>query len=193
MEIHEQFLSDTMQSSEDYHLAVVGSYRRGSESSGDIDVLIRIPSCISSKDAITVFHRYIDSLVMVGYIQEILAKGDHKCMAICRLGKGRARRLDLLLTPDAEYSYALLYFTGSDRFNVAFRQHALDKGFTLNEKGLVELKRERGGVGVGLKPRIKRAIPYMESEKDIFEFLGLRYIKPSQRIDARQIIPSLEE
>jgi DNA polymerase/3'-5' exonuclease PolX len=71
----------------------------------------------------------------------------------------------------------------------------LDKGFTLNEKGLVELKRERGGVGVGvgLKTRIKRAIPYMESEKDIFEFLGLRYIKPSQRIDARQIIPSLEE
>ena len=32
-----------------------------------------------------------------------------------------------------QYYFGTLYFTGSDMFNKAMRQHALDKGFTLNE------------------------------------------------------------
>ena len=91
--------------------------------------------------------------------------------------QGKARRLDLLMTPDEEYAYAILYFTGSDRFNVAFRQYALDKGYTLNEHKLTTF---REGVS---QP------PYMKTEKDIFKFLGLRYIEPSKRVDGNQIIP----
>jgi DNA polymerase/3'-5' exonuclease PolX len=112
-----------------------------------------------------------------GYIEEILALGEHKCMAISRMYKGKARRLDLLMTPDEEYAYAILYFTGSDKFNVAFRQYALDKGYTLNEHALTPIKE-------GVKE-----VPYMKNEKDIFRFLGLRYIEPSKRIDGNQIIP----
>jgi DNA polymerase/3'-5' exonuclease PolX len=97
-------------------------------------------------------------------------------MAISRMYKGKARRLDLLMTPDEEYAYAILYFTGSDRFNVAFRQYALDKGYTLNEHTLTPIKE-------GVKE-----VPYMKTEQDIFKFLGLRYIAPAYRVDGNQII-----
>jgi DNA polymerase/3'-5' exonuclease PolX len=101
---------------------------------------------------------------------------DRKYLAIGRMYNGKARRLDLLMTPDEEYAYAILYFTGSDRFNVAFRQYALDKGYTLNEHALTPI---RAGVPT---------VPYMKTEKDIFKFLGLRYIDPSKRVDGNQII-----
>lgn len=80
------------------------------------------------------------------------------------------------MTPDEEYAYSLLYFTGSDRFNVAFRQYTLQKGYTLNEHRLTPLNDD-----VPIPP-------YMTSEKDIFRFLKLRYIDPSQRVDNKQII-----
>ena len=81
------------------------------------------------------------------------------------------------MTPDNEYAYALLYFTGSDKFNVAFRQYATNKGYTLNEHTLTPLRSDLP------------VPPYMENEKDIFNFLGLRYIEPSRRVDEKQIIP----
>jgi len=150
MEKHEAILKGVIPEME-----LVGSFRRGAESSGDIDVLI--------KGDLT---RYVKTLKDMGYIKEILALGKHKCMAISKIGK--ARRLDILLAED--YPYALLYFTGSDKFNIAFRQYALTKGYTLNEHSFT--------------PKVS-----LKTEKDIFTFLGLRYIEPSKRVDANQIIP----
>jgi DNA polymerase/3'-5' exonuclease PolX len=80
------------------------------------------------------------------------------------------------MTPDHEYATALLYFTGSDRFNVAFRQHALNRGYTLNEHALKPLT------------EVSTSPPYFATENDIFRFLGLRYIEPSHRVDSNQII-----
>lgn len=159
----------------DYEIEIVGSYRREAITSGDIDVLIRVPSNVNSKTAKKNLALYVKALEDAGYIKEILALGEHKCMAISKTDVV-ARRLDLLMTPDEEYAYALLYFTGSDRFNVAFRQYALDNGYSLNEHTLT---RVREGV---------KEVPYMESEKDIFKFIGLRYIESSKRIDGKQII-----
>ena len=156
---------------------IVGSFRREAVTSGDIDVLIRIPKNASKKEIKENLARYVKSLKDNNYIEEILALGEHKCMAISRIPGGKARRLDLLMTPDEEYAYAILYFTGSDRFNVAFRQHALETGYTLNEH---TLKPIREGV---------RPIPYMKTEQDIFKFLRLRYVEPSQRVDGNQIQP----
>lgn len=181
---------------EDYETEIVGSFRREAANSGDIDVLIRVPSDVDIKTSKESLSLYVEMLKGFGYIEEVLAIGEHKCMAISRIDEnlqtemndrkylaisrmynGKARRLDLLMTPDEEYAYAILYFTGSDRFNVAFRQYALDKGYTLNEHTLTPI---RAGV---------KEVPYMKTEKDIFKFLGLRYIDPSKRIDHNQIIP----
>ncbi len=161
----------------EYETEIVGSFRRQAETSGDIDVLLRVPPGTTKQTVKKHLSLYVQSLLEHSYIEEILALGEHKCMAICRLANGKARRLDLLMTPDEEYAYSILYFTGSDRFNVAFRQYCLDKGYTLNEHTLTPI---RGDVP---------PVPYMKTELDIFKFLRLRYIEPSKRIDGNQIIP----
>lgn len=177
MEEHYKILLDLKPDTmTDYEIEIVGSYRREVNTSGDIDVLIRNPNGINSKTAKKNLALYVKALEEAGYIKEILALGEHKCMAISKTDVV-ARRLDLLMTPDEEYAYALLYFTGSDRFNVAFRQYALDKGYSLNEHMFTKMRDD------------VKEVPYMESEKDIFKFIGLRYIEPSKRIDGNQIIP----
>ena len=160
----------------EYDTEIVGSFRREAANSGDIDVLIRVPFNVDAKTAKDNLALYVKMLEGFGYIEEILALGEHKCMAISRMYNGKARRLDLLMTPDEEYAYAILYFTGSDLFNVAFRTYCENKGYKLNEHTLTPI---RAGVPT---------VPYMKTEKDIFKFLGLRYIDPSKRIDGNQII-----
>lgn len=149
---------------------IVGSFRRGAETSGDIDMLI-------CGECPTILDIFVKELVDIGYIHAILAKGDKKCLAISALPRLPARRLDILLTPAAEYSYAILYFTGSDKFNVAFRQVALDRGYTLNEHGM--------------KPLISGEVPSvpteMQTERNIFHFLRILYVPPEKRRDGGQI------
>jgi DNA polymerase/3'-5' exonuclease PolX len=108
---------------------------------------------------------------------DILGLGEKKCMAYVKLNsKSKVRRLDLLITPEKEYPYAILYFTGSDLFNVAFRKYVLTKKYTINEHTM--------------KPKLEDIIdvPTMKSEEEIFEFLNLQYVEPSERKDQTSII-----
>lgn len=149
---------------------LVGSFRRGAEDSGDIDVLVGYRD-IPHTDAIANFKKIIDSLKGEGYITDVLASGEKKFMGVCQLDSTKpARRLDMLLTPPSEYPYALLYFTGSDKYNIRVRKHALENGYTLNEHGMK-------GIREGMEEP-----PVMASERDIVSFLGLPYVAPEQRM-----------
>jgi DNA polymerase beta len=161
-------------------ITVVGSYRRGAETSGDVDVLLRVPSAWTSLMCATYLHTFVMAMETAGYIEYILALGDKKCMGIARLpshdGKDyKARRVDFLITPEHEYACALLYFTGSDMFNVAFRQRALQKGYTLNEHSMTPMKLPDGTYAP--------APPPFHTEQDIFRFLSLQYVEPSKRVE----------
>lgn len=151
------------------HGVVVGSFRREAETSGDIDMLLAFPPDVSLAKQKKRFDEFIETLKTEGYIKDILAQGTKKCMAVVALPGKKVRRLDLLLTPHDEYAYSILYFTGSDKFNVAFRKHALSKGYTLNEHRM--------------KPTDDKtpAAPPMSTEEDIFRFLGLQYVEPKGR------------
>jgi DNA polymerase/3'-5' exonuclease PolX len=152
-------------------MVVVGSYRRGLPNSGDFDVMITSRS-LTELVAASHFQQFIDLLAEEGYLRGEFARGEHKFMGVCRLPRYQTHRhIDLLLCKPEEYWYTILYFTGSDVFNVSMRRHALTKGYSLSEHGL---KRVRDGVP---------APPVMNSEKDIFDFLGLEYVKPSDRIN----------
>lgn len=175
MQEHEDILNQLIPDGSDFQIELAGSYRREAETCGDIDVIIRIPKGTSENDAIESFFTYVKLLDGFGYITDTLALGAKKCMAVCNIYNGKPRRLDLLLTPDNEYAYTLLHFTGSDRFNVAIRIAAEEKGYKLNEHTLTKLKEN------------VLDVPYMKSERDIFKFLNLDYIRPSQRVDANQI------
>jgi DNA polymerase beta len=151
---------------------VVGSYRRGGESSGDIDVLLTLPESDPE-----LFSSYIDSLKKSGYMVEVLSQGDQKCLSIVKLkADGKNRRLDLLVVPKEEFPFALLYFTGSGDFNIAFRKHALKLGYTLNEH---ELKPVKDDV---------KHVPPFKYEAQIFKFLGLEYKEPNQRIGPTSVV-----
>lgn len=145
---------------------IVGSYRRGKPDSGDIDMLIR-----SGSETLADF---VATLKAKGYIREVLALGEHKCMAICSLN-GIARRLDILVTPMEEYPFAVFYFTGSDTFNVAVRSHALSRGYTLNEHGIVHIK-----TGCSVKG--------VKTEKDLFSLLKLQWVEPVNRTGPESLL-----
>ena len=157
---------------------IVGSYRRGAATSGDIDMLIRYSRDMTVAEAEKAFEAFVDGLKKSGYIVGTLASGDKKWLGYVRLGAdGVVRRLDLLLTPPDEFPYAILYFTGSDVFNVAFRKHCLTLGYSLNEHTM--------------KPvgdAAKKAVPTMDKEEDIFAFVGLKYVPPTERVNGRQIV-----
>ena len=155
---------------------IVGSYRREAASSGDIDMLVSYAGSMSDKDAQKLFAAFVGELTRSGYVVARLAGGAKKWMGYVQLD-GAARRLDLLLTQPAEFAYALFYFTGSGEFNVAFRRHCLTLGYSLNEHTLTPLSAD------------KPPPPPMKTERDIFRWAGLKFVRPSERLGEKQIIP----
>ena len=161
---------------------IVGSYRRGAEDSGDVDMLVTYNTNVDAKDAQIAFKKLVTDLIADNYIVAKLVSGTKKWMGYVQLRPDTVpRRLDLLLTPPNEFAYALFYFTGSDRFNVAFRSHCLSLGYTLNEH---TMKPTAKGVEKGVP-----LPPPMANEKDIFDFVGLKFFPPNQRVNGSQIVP----
>lgn len=170
---HEAFLVEATQKADArLHCDIVGSYRRGAKDSGDIDMLVGFPEEMPEQEAVAAFHKLIQTLTRAGYIKEELALGSKKFMGVCKLPRHRrARRLDLLLTNAQEYPYALLYFTGSQKYNIAMRKHALTMGYTVNEHGMKPVRAD-----VPEPPKT------LKTEEEVVAFLGLEYIPPSKRV-----------
>ena len=159
----------------DSKFEIVGSYRRGAESSGDIDVII------TSKSSL-VFKKFVDILISKNVIQEVLSRGPTKCLVITKLPNCEtSRRVDFLYTSHEEFPFAILYFTGSKFCNTVMRQHALSLGFTMNEHGLYKLDKDG-------KTKGDKVSHNFNDEKDIFDFLNLEYKTPVERIDGRAIV-----
>ena len=156
---------------------IVGSYRRGAKTSGDIDVII------TGNDSI-IYEHFINKLKDDGIIIETLSKGNTKSMVITKLpGYDIARRVDFMFTPLHEYPYAILYFTGSKSFNTAMRGYALKLGISLNEHGMYEkIKGNKKG------DKISRDV---KTEEDIFKLLFLKYKLPEERLDSRSLETTL--
>jgi DNA polymerase (family 10) len=149
-----------------------GSFRRVEPTSGDIDVLVTQCNDDTFKKIITKFEKD-------GYITDILALGNKKCMAVGKLKRHKTyRRVDFMLTAEHEYPFALLYFTGSGTFNVAMRNWALARGYSLSEYGLKYHKGPRNGEFVDHD---------FKDEADIFTFLGLKYVEPKNRKDGSDL------
>jgi len=150
---------------------IVGSYRRGAKTSGDIDVII-------TSNNPEVFKRFIDVLIQEKIIVEVLSRGKSKCLVITKIDNGKyARRVDFLYTSPEEYPFSVLYFTGSKAFNTVMRGHALKMGYTLNEHRIARTS----VAGSPIKMNF-------QNEKDIFDFLKLEYKEPNERIDGRAVV-----
>ena len=157
----------------DGKMEIVGSYRRGAQSSGDIDVII-------TSNSPRVFTTFVDNLIKEKIILYVLSRGPTKCLVVAKIpSSDTARRVDFLYTNPEEFPFAILYFTGSKIFNTVMRHIALEKGYTMNEHGIYKMEAKKKG------EKVQRAFT---SEEDIFDFLGLEYKSPIERTDGRAIV-----
>jgi DNA polymerase (family 10) len=140
--------------------STAGSLRRWKEVIGDIDFLA------SSKRPADVIAYFVQQ----PGVKSVLAQGDTKASVI--LGDGI--QADLRVVSDAEYPYALAYFTGSKEHNIVMRQRAIARGLRLNEYGLFRSTEETRD------PALR--VP-CDDEADLFRELGLDYVPPELRED----------
>lgn len=153
---------------------IVGSYRRGAKECGDIDIIFyygniyQIINYINSLEEVQSSDKgYKDKFVE---IINITTQNTTKYMGILICKKYNiARRIDIKIfhKTDIPQPTALLYFTGSKQLNILMRQIAKKKDYTLNEYCLTNNKS-----GDTVK---------IECEKDIFDFLEIKYLEPTER------------
>lgn len=139
---------------------IVGSYRRGAETSGDIDVLVS-----GQESHLLDFAKWCEE--QSGFIA-IVSAGPVRISFLARLQSGgRVRQVDLLYSPPDERALAQLYFTGSALFNISMRRIAKMSGLLLNQKYL--------GPADGSAP-----LPCPD-EQSIFRHLNLEWVAPEKR------------
>ena len=152
---------------------IVGSYRRGAKTSGDIDIIIT-----DGTDNKSILQKMINTLTDHNIIIQKLTDGKTKVLVIAKIDDKPYRRVDFLYSPPSEYAFATLYFTGSKLFNTVMRQRALDMGYSLNEHGFYKMENKKKG------PKLEKEF---HTEKDIFDFLNMVYKEPENRIDGRSV------
>ena len=103
-------------------LELAGSYRRGKETVGDLDVLVVSEAVDEVMDCLGEFPN----------IAAVLGRGDTK-MSI-RLESNL--QIDLRVVPEQSFGAALQYFTGSKEHNVVVRGRAKQMGLKVNEWGV---------------------------------------------------------
>ncbi len=178
IEDYKAYFENAMPKVANAKMEIVGSYRRGAQSSGDIDVII------TSNDP-RVFTKFVDNLLKEKIILHILSRGPTKCLVVTKIpSSDAARRVDFLYTNPEEFPFAILYFTGSKIFNTVMRHVALEKGYTMNEHGIYKMESKKKG---------EKANRTFNSEEDIFDFLGLDYKSPTERTDGRAIVVKTSE
>jgi DNA polymerase beta len=146
---------------------IVGSYRRGADSSGDIDVMMTLPLSVKPAAQVSEFYNLVQLLEDKAILVASFAYGSTKYMGVAKLPNHPARHLDLTLYSRDVYPFALLHWTGSREFNIRLRKIALEKGYSLSEYGLSSTKGR---------------VPKLETEHQILEFLLGYYVEPKDRI-----------
>lgn len=144
---------------------IAGSYRRGAETSGDVDILI------ASRDwRSDLIHSVLNKLREDPNFIDTISVGKERITMLYKYDK--VRQIDILYLPYEEYYAGCLYFTGDWAFNEAMRGYARKKGFRLNQRGLYKL--------FGTNAKLVK----VDSEEAIFAALGLKFVEPPQRIGA---------
>jgi len=158
----EAILAHLKEQSPTAELSTVGSVRRGTETSGDLDI-------VATGDGSDAFAQaLIAQFTAFPLVERVLANGATKASVLLRGGF----QADLRVVKPEERGAAMQYFTGSKAHNIALRDRALARGWKLNEYGLFN---EADTAIAGT------------TEASIYRALGLAYIEPEMRENRGEI------
>jgi len=138
-------------------VTVAGSFRRGRETVGDLDLLVvaRQPDAV-----MRAFTGYDEA-------REVLAAGETR--SSIRLACGL--QVDLRIVPQESCGAALHYFTGSKAHNIHVRRMGQRRGLKINEYGVFRRTKRIAG----------------RTEESVFASVGLPWIPPELREDRGEI------
>ena len=108
-------------------MEMAGSFRRGCETVGDLDLLVEVAG-----DGAADVEAVMNQFGSLPGVVEVIARGDTKMST--RLDSGM--QLDLRVVPKESFGAALQYFTGSKDHNVVVRGRAKQRGLKVNEWGV---------------------------------------------------------
>ncbi|MDE3126594.1 MAG: DNA polymerase/3'-5' exonuclease PolX [Gemmatimonadota bacterium] len=140
---------------------IAGSFRRGRETVGDLDILVECADGQAVSDRFVAFPE----------VREVLAHGATRASVVLRSGL----QIDLRVLDAKSYGAGLYYFTGSKAHNIAVRRLGQKRGLKLNEYGVFRGTRQIAGA----------------REQDVFRAVGLPWIPPELREDRGEIEAAL--
>ena len=132
-----------------------GSYRRGRDTVGDLDVLVVADDRDAAMNHFEAFDMRVSTIL----------RGDTKVSIRVR----PQFQIDLRCVESSEFGAALQYFTGSQAHNIRVRKLAIARGLKINEYGVFRDGEESPVAG--------------ETEEDVYAAVDLPWIPPELRED----------
>ncbi|MGD2132282.1 MAG: helix-hairpin-helix domain-containing protein [Maricaulaceae bacterium] len=136
---------------------VAGSFRRGRETVGDLDVVVAAKADASVVERLTSWRR----------VKRVEMRGDTRATVILTDGL----QVDLRVVRPESYGAALQYMTGSKAHSIQLRIRARDRGLKLNEYGLWRGRDRVAG----------------KTEEEVYKALDLPLIPPELRENRGEI------
>jgi DNA polymerase (family 10) len=140
-------------------VSLAGSARRMRETVRDLDIIA------TATDP----QGLIDHFCSLPIVVDVAAKGSTKATVVSHEG----HRFDLRVVPPESYGNLLQHFTGSKNHNVALREDAVRRGFSVSEYSVTEVES-------GEEHHFAR-------EEDVYRFLGYDWIPPELREDGGEL------
>jgi DNA polymerase (family 10) len=146
-------------------VVIVGSVRRLKSIVRDIDLLIILPDRFMATPVQYHLH---------GTVYKITGKllAGPRRVSIRVQSRGVTVKVDLFMATNQEQPFAMLHHTGSSKYNIRLRHHAISRGWKLNQYGLWQRARPTRRV-VGSAA--------VRTERQLAALLGVSYRPPEAR------------
>jgi DNA polymerase (family 10) len=141
-------------------VSIAGSARRMRETVRDLDIIA------TATDA----QALVDYFCSLSWVVDIAAKGSTKATVVSHDGL----RFDLRVVPPESYGNLLQHFTGSKHHNVALREDAVRRGYSVSEYSVTDV--ESGEEHS------------FASEEEVYRFLGYDWIPPELRENGGELV-----
>ena len=148
-------------------IEAAGSWRRGKQTVGDLDLVVE-----SDVEASGEVAAVMDHFGAFPEVQSVLLRGETK-MSVRITGDVQ---VDLRVVRKESFGAALQYFTGSKEHNVLLRGRARDRGLSINEYGVFPIAEVDAET-----PARDRTPQHGVSEEEVYAAVGLPWIAPELR------------